>query len=173
MKNALPKTLRLLALIGLGWLTALTCTAEAVPSTPSEPTVEQLADCFHGDELRLPGVTIDLKGLQPADEFHAHDRATLQQRESELSREIEQFAGCGIHEIHNLYGTHAYRRYERRALEEALQIYPEVVIATPGGPACALGRIDRLAGGRDRRRTARAPRNPDARRSAAAGAPPR
>jgi hypothetical protein len=39
MKNALPKTLRLLALIGLGWLTALTCTAEAVPSTPSEPTV--------------------------------------------------------------------------------------------------------------------------------------
>ena len=53
-------------------------------------TVEQLADCFHGDELRLPGVTIDLKGLQPADEFHAHDRATLQQRESELSREIER-----------------------------------------------------------------------------------
>ena len=51
----------------------------------------------------------------------------------ELSREIEQFAGCGISEIHNLYGAHAYRRYERRALEEAIQIYPEVVIATPGG----------------------------------------
>lgn len=51
----------------------------------------------------------------------------------ELSREIEQFAGCSIIEIHNLYGTNAYRRYERRALEEAIQIYPEVVIATPGG----------------------------------------
>lgn len=51
----------------------------------------------------------------------------------ELSREIEQFAGCSISEIHNLYGAHAYRRYERRALEEAIQIYPEVVIATPGG----------------------------------------
>ncbi len=51
----------------------------------------------------------------------------------ELSRQIEQFAGCSIHEIHNLYGTNAYRRYERRALEEAIQIYPEVVIATPGG----------------------------------------
>jgi XRE family aerobic/anaerobic benzoate catabolism transcriptional regulator len=51
----------------------------------------------------------------------------------ELSREIEKFAGCGISEIHNLYGAHAYRRYERRALEEAIQIYPEVVIATPGG----------------------------------------
>lgn len=51
----------------------------------------------------------------------------------ELSREIEKFAGCAISEIHNLYGTNAYRRYERRALEEAIQIYPEVVIATPGG----------------------------------------
>ena len=51
----------------------------------------------------------------------------------ELSREIEKFAGCSISEIHNLYGTNAYRRYERRALEEAIQIYPEAIIATPGG----------------------------------------
>jgi len=51
----------------------------------------------------------------------------------ELSREIEQFAGCTIHEIQSLYGQNAYRRYERRALEEAIQIYPEAVIATPGG----------------------------------------
>jgi XRE family aerobic/anaerobic benzoate catabolism transcriptional regulator len=51
----------------------------------------------------------------------------------ELSREIEKFAGCSINEIHSLYGTPAYRRYERRALEETIQIYPEVVIATPGG----------------------------------------
>ncbi|KWR74971.1 helix-turn-helix transcriptional regulator [Cupriavidus sp. IDO] len=51
----------------------------------------------------------------------------------ELSREIEQFAGCSISEIQGLYGMNAYRRYERRALEEAIQIYPEAVIATPGG----------------------------------------
>nr|WP_217283499.1 helix-turn-helix transcriptional regulator [Aquabacterium terrae] len=51
----------------------------------------------------------------------------------ELSREIEKFAGCSISEIQALYGTNAYRRYERRALEEAIQIYPEAVIATPGG----------------------------------------
>ncbi|MEN9886600.1 MAG: Shikimate kinase [Pseudomonadota bacterium] len=51
----------------------------------------------------------------------------------ELSREIEQFAGCSIAEIHNLYGANAYRRYERRALEETIQIYPEFVMATPGG----------------------------------------
>jgi XRE family transcriptional regulator, aerobic/anaerobic benzoate catabolism transcriptional regulator len=51
----------------------------------------------------------------------------------ELSREIEQFAGCTISEIQALYGQNAYRRYERRALEEAIQIYPEAVIAVPGG----------------------------------------
>lgn len=51
----------------------------------------------------------------------------------ELSTEIEKFAGCSIAEIQALYGQNAYRRYERRALEESIQIYPEAVIATPGG----------------------------------------
>ncbi|MFZ9733744.1 MAG: helix-turn-helix transcriptional regulator [Burkholderiaceae bacterium] len=51
----------------------------------------------------------------------------------ELSQEIEKFAGCSVAEIQALYGVNAYRRYERRALEEAIQIYPEAVIATPGG----------------------------------------
>ena len=51
----------------------------------------------------------------------------------ELSRDIEKFAGCSVAEIQALYGVNAYRRYERRALEEAIQIYPEAVIATPGG----------------------------------------
>lgn len=51
----------------------------------------------------------------------------------ELSTEIEKFAGCTVAEIQALYGQNAYRRYERRALEETIQIYPEVVIATPGG----------------------------------------
>jgi XRE family aerobic/anaerobic benzoate catabolism transcriptional regulator len=51
----------------------------------------------------------------------------------ELSREVEKLAGCGIGEIHALYGANAYRRYERRALDEAISLYPEAVIATPGG----------------------------------------
>jgi len=51
----------------------------------------------------------------------------------ELSREVEKIAGCSVREIHDLYGTNAYRRYERRALEETVQIYSDVVIATPGG----------------------------------------
>ena len=51
----------------------------------------------------------------------------------ELSREIEKFAGCSVSEIQALYGVNAYRRYERRALEETIQTHPEAVIATPGG----------------------------------------
>jgi XRE family transcriptional regulator, aerobic/anaerobic benzoate catabolism transcriptional regulator len=51
----------------------------------------------------------------------------------ELNREIERVSGCGLAEIHNLLGPNAYRRYERRALEESIQLYPDAVIATPGG----------------------------------------
>jgi XRE family transcriptional regulator, aerobic/anaerobic benzoate catabolism transcriptional regulator len=51
----------------------------------------------------------------------------------ELSAEIEKFAGCTVAEIQALYGQNAYRRYERRALEEAIQIHGECVIAVPGG----------------------------------------
>jgi XRE family aerobic/anaerobic benzoate catabolism transcriptional regulator len=51
----------------------------------------------------------------------------------ELGREVETLAGCGIAEIHALYGPNAYRRYERRALEDIIQRYPRAVIATPGG----------------------------------------
>jgi XRE family aerobic/anaerobic benzoate catabolism transcriptional regulator len=51
----------------------------------------------------------------------------------ELSRQIEKLAGCSIAEIHALYGPNAYRRYERRALEEIVRNFPRAVIATPGG----------------------------------------
>ncbi|HSC62261.1 MAG TPA: helix-turn-helix transcriptional regulator [Caldimonas sp.] len=51
----------------------------------------------------------------------------------ELSREIERIAGASIREIHDLYGTNAYRRYERRALDEVVRLHAEAVIATPGG----------------------------------------
>jgi XRE family aerobic/anaerobic benzoate catabolism transcriptional regulator len=51
----------------------------------------------------------------------------------ELSREIEKIAGCSIREIHDLYGAAAYRRYERRVLEETVKAHPAAVLATPGG----------------------------------------
>ena len=96
----------------------------------------QLGEMFgEGGSAQARQARIALIGLRGA------GKSTLGQRLArdlgypfiELSREIEQFAGCQISEIHNLYGANAYRRYERRALEEAIQIYPEVVIATPGG----------------------------------------
>lgn len=51
----------------------------------------------------------------------------------ELSGQIELLAGCTIAEIHALYGQTAYRRYEQRALEEAIRHHARAVIATPGG----------------------------------------
>ncbi len=51
----------------------------------------------------------------------------------ELSRKIEQFAGCSIAEIYALYGANAYRRHERRALEESIRTDSQAVIAMPGG----------------------------------------
>ncbi len=86
-----------------------------------------------GQAVRSPRVA--LVGLRGA------GKSTLGQRLAddlgfpfvELSREIEKFAGCSVNEIQALYGQNAYRRYERRALEEAIQIYPEAAIATPGG----------------------------------------
>src|ERR1700757_2501641 len=39
----------------------------------------------------------------------------------EVNREVERLAGCSPEEVHSLYGANAYRRYERRALEETIQ----------------------------------------------------
>jgi XRE family aerobic/anaerobic benzoate catabolism transcriptional regulator len=51
----------------------------------------------------------------------------------ELSRDIEQIAGCSIAEIQDMYGTSAYRRYEHQALQQAIHTHSAAVIATPGG----------------------------------------
>jgi XRE family transcriptional regulator, aerobic/anaerobic benzoate catabolism transcriptional regulator len=51
----------------------------------------------------------------------------------ELNRGVEALAGCTLSEIHSLYGPAAYRRYEKRALEDTIQRFPRAVIATPGG----------------------------------------
>ena len=96
----------------------------------------QIADIFakNGDEAARFS-RIALIGLRGA------GKSTLGKRLAEdfgwpfveLSREIEKYAGCNITEIHSLYGAHAYRRYEKRAIEETIHAYKEVVIATPGG----------------------------------------
>ena len=62
----------------------------------------------------------------------------------ELSREIEKFAGCSVSEIQALYGQSAYRRHERRALEETIQAYPAAIIAAPGGIVSEPGTFNLL-----------------------------
>ncbi len=62
----------------------------------------------------------------------------------ELSHAVEALAGCGVAEIQALYGLSAYRRYERRALEQTLAQYSEVVIAAPGGLVSDTGSFELL-----------------------------
>ena len=65
----------------------------------------------------------------------------------ELNREIERLAGCDVAEIHSLYGPSAYRRYERRALDDTVQRHRNAVIATPGGIVSDAATFNRLLDG--------------------------
>ncbi len=62
----------------------------------------------------------------------------------ELRAEITRLAGCGPYEIQALYGSNAYRRYERQALEETLQAHKACVIATAGGLVGDTGNFELL-----------------------------
>ncbi|MEX3636865.1 helix-turn-helix transcriptional regulator [Paraburkholderia sp. BR14320] len=62
----------------------------------------------------------------------------------ELTRVIEQLAGCPPSEIHSLYGASAYRRYEQRALEAVIHEHSRAVIASPGGLVSESGTFNVL-----------------------------
>jgi XRE family aerobic/anaerobic benzoate catabolism transcriptional regulator len=62
----------------------------------------------------------------------------------ELRAEITRLAGCAPIEIQALYGSNAYRRYERRALEDILQSHRTSVIATAGGLVGDTATLDLL-----------------------------
>jgi XRE family aerobic/anaerobic benzoate catabolism transcriptional regulator len=100
----------------------------------------------HGQGARARSSRVALIGLRGAGKSALGERLALDLGFPfvELSREIEKFAGCSISEIQALYGQNAYRRYERRALEEAIQIYPEAVIATPGGIVSDVATFNQL-----------------------------
>jgi XRE family transcriptional regulator, aerobic/anaerobic benzoate catabolism transcriptional regulator len=51
----------------------------------------------------------------------------------EMSTEVEKLAGASVAEIQALFGINAYRRYERRVLEQLIAGHAQAVIATPGG----------------------------------------
>jgi len=89
----------------------------------------------HGEGARTRSSRVALIGLRGAGKstLGAMLAEDLNFPFVELGMEIEKFAGCSVAEIQALYGMNAYRRYERRALEEAIQIHPEAVIAMPGG----------------------------------------
>jgi XRE family transcriptional regulator, aerobic/anaerobic benzoate catabolism transcriptional regulator len=57
----------------------------------------------------------------------------------ELAKHIETLAGCSTAEIQALYGVNAYRRYERRAIEEVIERHSKIIIATPGGMVSDTG----------------------------------
>jgi XRE family aerobic/anaerobic benzoate catabolism transcriptional regulator len=84
----------------------------------------------HGRSLRIALIGLRGAGKSTLGRMLAED---LDFPCVELSREIEKLAGFSTAEILGLYGQNAYRRYERRALEEAIRNYPEAVIATAGG----------------------------------------
>jgi ammonium transporter, Amt family len=68
MKNALPKTLRVLALFGVFCLAAIASSAEDAAATPPEPTVEQrLADleAYVNNTARTPDVASKIPGPGP------------------------------------------------------------------------------------------------------------
>lgn len=68
MKNALPKTLRVLALFGVFCLAAISSSAEDVAATPPEPNVEQrLADleAYVNNAARTPDVASKIPGPGP------------------------------------------------------------------------------------------------------------
>jgi XRE family aerobic/anaerobic benzoate catabolism transcriptional regulator len=107
---------------------------------------ELLANGARGEAASTRGSRVALIGLRGA------GKSTLGKMLAEdldfpfieISREIEGLAGCSVGEIQALYGQNAYRRYERRALEEAMQIHPEAVIATAGGLISDFGSFNLL-----------------------------
>jgi XRE family aerobic/anaerobic benzoate catabolism transcriptional regulator len=62
----------------------------------------------------------------------------------ELDREIERESGLALGEIFALYGQPAFRRFERRCLEAAIERHKSCVIATGGSLVSEPGTFDLL-----------------------------
>jgi XRE family aerobic/anaerobic benzoate catabolism transcriptional regulator len=107
---------------------------------------EELLHRFRGESRAQRRQRIALIGLRGA------GKSTLGARLAkelgvpfiELDREIEREAGTSLSEIFLLYGQTGYRRYERRALEKALEQHARCVIATGGSIVSEPGTYDLL-----------------------------
>lgn len=65
----------------------------------------------------------------------------------ELDRVIEQHSGMGLSVIFDLYGQSGFRRLERECLDQVLQQYPSMVLATGGSLVSEAATYDLLLGG--------------------------
>jgi XRE family aerobic/anaerobic benzoate catabolism transcriptional regulator len=103
-----------------------------------ERALRSLAELFGNARGHAPGTRnhrIALIGLRGAGKSTLGQMvaAKLGYHFVELRAEITRLAGCAPMEIQALYGSNAYRRYERQALEDTLQGHESCVIATAGG----------------------------------------
>lgn len=62
----------------------------------------------------------------------------------ELDKVIEQTAGIPLSEVFALYGQSAYRRYERRALEDLIETHERFVMSTGGSISTEPATFDEL-----------------------------
>lgn len=62
----------------------------------------------------------------------------------ELDKQIEAAAGAPLAAIFDLYGQPAFRRLEKRCLQEVLEAHPRAVIATGGGLVSDPANFERL-----------------------------
>jgi XRE family aerobic/anaerobic benzoate catabolism transcriptional regulator len=94
-----------------------------------------LADIFVGRESAARRQRIALIGLRGAGKstLGRMVAAKLERPFIELGAVITRLAGAPPAEIQALYGPNAYRRYEKQALEEVLEMNAACVIATAGG----------------------------------------
>lgn len=118
--------------LGLGNVSVLVLhqVAKALNVSLSELLEEHAAHGAKGAGRRIALIGLRGAGKSTLGQMLADD---LEFPFVELSREIEKIAGCSIAEVQALYGLNAYRRYERRALQESIALHSEAVIAVPGG----------------------------------------
>lgn len=115
-------------------------------STQLRDAYASLTDWFTSDTSQARPFRIALIGLRGA------GKTTLGKSASEatglpffeLDREIEKLSGTSLGSIIELYGQHAYRRYEMEALQTLLEQHPQFIVAAGGGIVSETGSYELL-----------------------------
>lgn len=115
-------------------LTLLIQRLERLPPEELSGAVRLVAERFGADRNAGRTSRIALIGLRGAGKTTLGRRLSERLRVPfvEMAEEIEELSGMSIDKIFDLSGQAGYRRYERRALERALESCPASVIASGG-----------------------------------------